>query len=84
MAEVTTELEVLTEMNANAMPVEVIAEQQKRIVNIQFAGAESRDVDELNAAIDELVQERKRRQAEEATTPTEAQPTEPPTEPPTT
>jgi hypothetical protein len=56
IADIANEMDILTQMNANAMPREVIVEQQQRIVSLQFAGSES--LDEMTAAIDEQLQER--------------------------
>ena len=44
-------------MQASAMPVEVIAAQQKRIVSIQFASAEQDDAAKITQAIDDRVRE---------------------------
>jgi hypothetical protein len=57
VADVEQELKILSEMQATAMPVEVIAAQQKRVVSIQFAGAEQEDVAKIHDAIDTRVQE---------------------------
>lgn len=57
MAEVDSEMQILTEMNQNAMPREVIVAQQKKIVALQFAGAE--DEESLFSSIDEQLQERR-------------------------
>jgi hypothetical protein len=56
IAEIDKEMDILASMQSTAMPVEVIAEQQKRVVSLQFAGSE--DMDTMTAAIDERLQER--------------------------
>lgn len=53
IADVEHELKILADMQAAGMPAEVIAEQQKRIVTLQFAGLDTADKDALTAAIDE-------------------------------
>jgi len=53
LADVESELRILTDMQAAAMPTEVIAEQQKRIIAIQFGGLSQERQDEIGAAIDE-------------------------------
>lgn len=53
LADVESELRILSEMQANAMPAEVIAEQQKRIASIQFAGLSQERKDAIAVAIDE-------------------------------
>lgn len=64
LADIEQELRILAEMQAAGMPAAVIAEQQRRIVAVQFGGLEQTRVDEINQAIDE-------RQAEpRPTTPT--------------
>ncbi len=57
VADVEKELKILADMQASAMPVEVIAAQQKRIVSIQFAGAEQEDAAKITQAIDDRVRE---------------------------
>jgi len=52
MADVSNELNILQQMQASGMPDEVIAEQQKRIVSIQFGGLGQMRQDEIIAAID--------------------------------
>lgn len=53
IADVEKELKLLTEMQAAGFPPVVIAEQQKRVVSLQFGGLEQDREDEINAAIDE-------------------------------
>ena len=53
IADVEHELKILADMQAAGMPAEVIAEQQKRIVTLQFAGLDTAAKDALTAAIDE-------------------------------
>lgn len=53
VADVGQELKILTDMQATAMPAEVIAEQQKRIVSVQFGGLEQDQQDAIQQAIDE-------------------------------
>ena len=57
VADVEKELKILADMQASAMPVEVIAAQQKRIVSIQFASAEQDDAAKITQAIDDRVRE---------------------------
>jgi hypothetical protein len=57
LADAATELEVLASMQATAMPQAVIAAQQKRIVAVQFSGADQEEQDVIYAAIDERAQE---------------------------
>lgn len=57
LADPVTELDVLANMQATAMPEPVIAEQQKRIVAVQFAGASQEVRDAITAAIDERAKE---------------------------
>jgi hypothetical protein len=57
IAEIEKEMDILASMQSTAMPVEVIAEQQKRVVSLQFAGSE--EMDTMTAAVDEQLQERK-------------------------
>jgi hypothetical protein len=52
-----TELDVLANMRATGMPAEVIREQQKRIVAVQFSGADQAVVEDIHQAIDERAQE---------------------------
>lgn len=51
IADVAVELQILQDMQASAMPTAVIAEQQRRIVRIQFGGDEN--IDDLIKAVDE-------------------------------
>ena len=53
LSDVATELTILADMQASAMPTPVIVEQQKRIAVQQFCGLESKRKDELMQAIDE-------------------------------
>lgn len=62
VADVARELEALTLMNSNAMPRAVIAEQQKRVVSLQFAGLDDDEQDTLMSAIDGTRQERETRE----------------------
>lgn len=57
LADVESELRILTEMQGAAMPVEVIAEQSKRIASIQFSGLEQERQDAIGTAIDERLLE---------------------------
>lgn len=56
IADIANEMGILADMQKTAMPTEVIAEQEKRIVGLQFAGSEEQD--RMNAAIDLQLQER--------------------------
>lgn len=57
LADVESELRILTEMQGAAMPVEVVAEQSKRIASIQFAGIDQEQQDAISTAIDERLLE---------------------------
>ena len=57
MADVTAELDILSSMQATAMPAQIIAQQQRRIVSVQFAGLEQDKQDEIQSAIDERLLE---------------------------
>lgn len=57
MSDVEKELTILNEMRTNAMPQTVIAEQQKKIVNLQFMGADQDEQDRILASIVETQQE---------------------------
>lgn len=57
LADVQAELDILANMRSTAMPDQVIAEQQKRVVSIQFAGLEQEEVDEMTSSIDERLLE---------------------------
>lgn len=57
LADIETEMKILTDMQAAAMPRQVIAEQQKRIVAVQFAGLGIEQKGEINQAIDERLME---------------------------
>lgn len=53
LSDVQTELQILADMQASGMPRPVIAQQQKRIVALQFPGLEQMQADEIAQAIDE-------------------------------
>lgn len=53
IADVETEMKVLADMQAAGMPQEVIAEQQKRIVSLQFSGLDEERMQEIFELIDE-------------------------------
>ena len=53
LADVEAELKILHDMQANGMPAEAVAAQQKRIVAVQFAGLDLDDQQEIIQAIDE-------------------------------
>jgi FKBP-type peptidyl-prolyl cis-trans isomerase (trigger factor) len=53
IADVEQELKILADMQTTAMPTEVVAAQQKRVVSVQFGGLEQEDQDRINGAIDE-------------------------------
>ncbi len=53
LADVKTELEILADMQGSAMPQPVIAEQQKRVVGLQFGGLGQESKDRIAQAIDE-------------------------------
>jgi hypothetical protein len=53
LADVEQELKILAEMTSSGMPARVIAEQQKRIVTLQFAGSDDTANEEMVQAIDE-------------------------------
>ncbi|MBP8101491.1 MAG: hypothetical protein KAY54_06345 [Burkholderiaceae bacterium] len=53
IADVEQELRILSEMQASNMPAPVIAEQQRRIVAVQFGGLDPERKDEIMQAIDE-------------------------------
>lgn len=57
LADAMTELDVLANMQATGMPAEVIREQQRRIVAVQFSGADQAVVEDIHRAIDERAQE---------------------------
>lgn len=57
VADVVAELDVLRQMRDAGMPDEVIAEQMRRVVGIQFAGLEPERQDDILASIDETAQE---------------------------
>lgn len=56
IADIANEMTILREMQGSAMPTEVIVEQEKRIVGLQFAGSE--ETDAMLAAVDLQLQER--------------------------
>lgn len=58
LSDIATELTVLQQMQSSAMPDQVIVEQQKRIVSIQFAGLEQDAQDAINLSINERLLER--------------------------
>ena len=53
LADIEQELRILAEMQAAGMPAAVIAEQQRRIVAVQFGGLEQDRAAQINQAIDE-------------------------------
>jgi hypothetical protein len=53
LADVEQELKILAEMVSSGMPAEVIAEQQKRIVTLQFPGLDEKALAAMVTAIDE-------------------------------
>ncbi len=53
LSDVQAELKILADMQATGMPAIVIAEQQKRISALQFAGLDQESQDEIASAIDE-------------------------------
>lgn len=53
LADVEAELKILADMRASGMPAEVIAEQQKRIVTLQFIALSAAEKEALTQAIDE-------------------------------
>lgn len=53
IADVQIELQILQDMQAAGMPAEVIAEQQRRIVSVQFGGIDQERADEIERAIEE-------------------------------
>lgn len=57
MADVVAELDILASMQGAAMPAEVIAQQQQRIVSVQFAGLDQERQNEIHAAIDQRLLE---------------------------
>jgi hypothetical protein len=57
IADVEREVTVLQQMQAAAMPAAVIAEQQRRVVMVQFGGLEQDRKDAIDAAIDESLSE---------------------------
>jgi uncharacterized membrane protein YebE (DUF533 family) len=57
IADVEREVSVLQQMQAAAMPQAVIAEQQRRVVMVQFGGLEQERKDAIDAAIDESLSE---------------------------
>ena len=57
LADAEEELRVLQQMRQAAMPAAVIAEQERRIASVQFAGLDADRMDEINRAIDERLHE---------------------------
>ena len=57
LADVMAEIAILQSMQAAAMPQAVIAEQQKRIISIQFAGLDQSRIDEITSEIDDVESE---------------------------
>lgn len=57
MADIEKEMTVLQQMQAAAMPTAVIAQQEKRVVSLQFAGLEQDTQDTIHQAIDERLRE---------------------------
>jgi hypothetical protein len=53
IADVLQELEILAQMQATAMPPEVITEQRRKVVAVQFGGADQETLDGLQGAIDD-------------------------------
>lgn len=57
IADVEKELTILQQMRDNNMPTSVVAEQQKKVVALQFMGAEQEEKDRMNQSIEETLQE---------------------------
>lgn len=57
VSDVEKELGILDQMRINGMPQAVLAEQQKKVVGLQFLGSEQETQDEMNQAIVETQQE---------------------------
>jgi hypothetical protein len=57
LSDLATEMQVLADMQASNMPADVIAEQQKRIVMLQFASLPAERIEMINSAIDERLNE---------------------------
>ena len=55
IADVAIELQILQDMQAAGMPPVVIAEQQRRIVSVQFGGIDEERADEIERAIEERI-----------------------------
>lgn len=53
MADVAAEMTILADMQTTNMPTEVVTEQQRRIVSVQFAGLEQERQEQIQAAIGE-------------------------------
>jgi len=53
IADVERELDILSQMQSTAMPPEVVTEQRRRVIAVQFGGADQETLDGLNEAIDE-------------------------------
>jgi hypothetical protein len=57
LSDLDIELKVLADMQAANMPTAVIVEQEKRIVMLQFGSLQDDKIDEINAAIEERLNE---------------------------
>lgn len=57
IADVTTEIEILDAMRASGLPDEVIREQERKVVQVQFAGADPQRMDAMVEAIEERARE---------------------------
>ncbi len=58
LADPEREIAILQQMQAAALPEEVIKKQMKTVINAQFSTADPEEVDELNNSVDEFSQER--------------------------
>ncbi len=58
IADVGKELEILDSMRVGAMPDEIVREQERRVVQVQFSGVDPDRLDAMVSAIDERAQER--------------------------
>lgn len=65
IADVTREMQVLSDMQATGMPDEVVREQQKVVVAAQFGSSENNVIDDLIEAIDQAEQEPKSPESQE-------------------
>jgi hypothetical protein len=54
LSDIESEMLILQQMQANAMPTQVVVEQQKRIVSIQFAGLDQNAQDRVFQSIDDM------------------------------